>query len=104
MKMRYKARLRPSFLLCPVAYTWISIEKCLQKIDLTPYSRLSADGEDNNRCSENDLNNVRVLWDRTIYRYQMYVRIKKASDAHDVLEYAQLIGKKLSQKILLYRH
>ncbi|XP_026474942.1 arginyl-tRNA--protein transferase 1 [Ctenocephalides felis] len=103
LKMKYKARLRPSFLLCPVTYTWISIEKCLPKIDASPYSRLSSDGEDLNYCNENDLSKVRVLWGRTIHYYYMYARNNEEADAHEVLEYARLIGKTLSRRMLLYR-
>jgi len=32
-KMRYKARFRPSYLLCPLQYTWHAIDKCIPKLD-----------------------------------------------------------------------
>lgn len=31
--MRYKARFRPSYLLCPLQYTWHAIDKCIPKLD-----------------------------------------------------------------------
>lgn len=36
--MRYKAKFRPSYLLCPLRYTWHSIDKCIQKLDNAKYS------------------------------------------------------------------
>lgn len=37
-KMRYKAQFRPSYLLCPLQYTWHDIYKCIQKLDNDKYS------------------------------------------------------------------
>lgn len=42
-KMRYKAKMRPSKLLCPETYVWIDIEPCLAKLDKEKYSRLNGD-------------------------------------------------------------
>lgn len=42
-KMRYKAKIKPSFLLCPETYTWREIEECLPKLDLSKYSRFNED-------------------------------------------------------------
>lgn len=39
-KMRYKASLSPSMLLCPETYTWHPIELCLPLLDRNKYSRL----------------------------------------------------------------
>jgi len=36
--MRYKAKFQPSFLLCPLRYTWHAIDKCLKKLDKEKYS------------------------------------------------------------------
>lgn len=36
--MRYKAQIRPSYLLCPLKYTWHEIDKCIQKLDNEKYS------------------------------------------------------------------
>lgn len=41
--MRYKARMRPSKLLCPETYVWCDIEPCLAKLDNEKYSRLNDD-------------------------------------------------------------
>jgi arginine-tRNA-protein transferase len=37
-KMRYKAKFRPSYLLCPLRYTWHAVERCIQKLDNEKYS------------------------------------------------------------------
>lgn len=42
-KMRYKARMRPSKLLCPETYGWFDIEPCLLKLDKQKYCRLNDD-------------------------------------------------------------
>jgi arginine-tRNA-protein transferase len=42
-KMRYKARMQPSKLLCPETYFWCNIDKCLPKLDISKYSRLNED-------------------------------------------------------------
>lgn len=36
--MRYKAKFQPSYLLCPLRYTWHSIDKCILKLDKEKYS------------------------------------------------------------------
>lgn len=57
--MRYKAKFRPSYLLCPLRYTWHAIEKCIQKLDNEKYSIFneSEDIQDNNIMSIEDVNN-----------------------------------------------
>lgn len=42
-KMRYKAKMRPSKLLCPETYKWFDIDKCIPKLNETKYSRLNDD-------------------------------------------------------------
>lgn len=42
-KMRYKAKMQPSKLLCPETYAWCNIDKCLAKLDVSKYSRLNED-------------------------------------------------------------
>lgn len=39
--MRYKARMRPSKLLCPETYVWCDIESSLTKLNNEKYSRLN---------------------------------------------------------------
>jgi arginine-tRNA-protein transferase len=42
-KMRYKAKIQPSKLLCPETYVWCDIEPSLMKLDREKYSRLNED-------------------------------------------------------------
>lgn len=56
--MRYKAKLTPSYLLCPEVYTWCSIEKCIPKLDASKYSRLNDDNSAVCRNSNISLNQV----------------------------------------------
>lgn len=53
-KMRYKARISPSYLLCPVTYTWPPIGDCIKKIEEHGYSRLN---ENMSARDENDATN-----------------------------------------------
>lgn len=41
VKMRYKAKIKPSMLLCPETYVWCDIERSIAKIDKEKYSRLN---------------------------------------------------------------
>lgn len=51
-KMRYKAGIKPSKLLCPETYVWCDIDKCLPKLDESKYSRLNDDS--NVVCKQSD--------------------------------------------------
>lgn len=53
-KMRYKARISPSFLLCPETYTWQPIVDCIEKIERHGFCRLN---ENLSLKDENDVTN-----------------------------------------------
>ncbi|KAF5900378.1 arginyl-tRNA--protein transferase 1-like isoform X2, partial [Clarias magur] len=42
-KMRYKGQYQPSDLLCPETYIWVTIEKCIPRLDTSDYSRFNED-------------------------------------------------------------
>ncbi|XP_076375230.1 arginyltransferase 1 isoform X2 [Megalopta genalis] len=42
-KMRYKARMKPSKLLCPETYEWFDIDPCIKKLDKEKYCRFNED-------------------------------------------------------------
>uniref|UniRef100_A0A8C1HZY5 Arginyl-tRNA--protein transferase 1 n=1 Tax=Cyprinus carpio carpio TaxID=630221 RepID=A0A8C1HZY5_CYPCA len=44
-KMRYKGQYRPSDLLCPETYTWVPIERCIPRLDISAYSRLNENAQ-----------------------------------------------------------
>lgn len=39
----FQGQYRPSDLLCPETYTWISLEQCLPSLERSKYSRLNQD-------------------------------------------------------------
>ncbi|KAL5964328.1 Arginyl-tRNA--protein transferase 1 [Taenia solium] len=46
-KMNYKSGFSPSYLTCPVTYTWVPVDQCKRLLEQNKYSRLSqADVED----------------------------------------------------------
>lgn len=57
--MRYKAKFRPSYLLCPRQYTWHAIEKCCEKLDGKMYSIFneSDDIQDDDSFDIDNVNN-----------------------------------------------
>lgn len=59
-KMRYKAQFQPSYLLCPLRYTWHSIDKCILKLDNEKYSIFneSEDIDDDDNSSPIIIENV----------------------------------------------
>ncbi|XP_063976059.1 arginyl-tRNA--protein transferase 1 isoform X2 [Diachasmimorpha longicaudata] len=108
-KMRYKAKVRPSFLLCPETYTWHPIEKCTPKLDKDKYSRLN---EDINALdadcviSEDDINQVRVYYrGPRLYGEVRNTRLMCSGkdDMKEVKEYAELVGRKCAHNMCLFR-
>ncbi|XP_015119083.1 arginyl-tRNA--protein transferase 1 isoform X2 [Diachasma alloeum] len=106
-KMRYKAKIKPSFLLCPETYTWHPIEKCTPKLDKHKYSRLNEDIDaldEDGVMSADDLRQVRVYYrGQRLYgdiRNTRLMRDKK-DDIEKVKEYAELVGKKCAHNMCL---
>lgn len=62
--MSYKAKLQPSYLLCPLRYTWHPIVKCIQKLDYEKYSIFSKETDnihvDCDTFSIDNVNNFRI--------------------------------------------
>ncbi|XP_074102536.1 arginyltransferase 1 isoform X2 [Cotesia typhae] len=109
-KMRYKAKMRPSKLLCPETYSWFDIEKCIPKLNETKYSRLN---DDLNALDEDGVINTDALMQvRVYYRGKMTYRnvqgIRRMfsdnkDDSNEVKEYAELVGKKCAHNMYLVR-
>ena len=59
-KMRYKARISPSFLLCPETFTFQPIKACLEKITRCRVCRLHPDPEAKDENALESVNEVRV--------------------------------------------
>ncbi|XP_019358479.1 PREDICTED: arginyl-tRNA--protein transferase 1 isoform X2 [Gavialis gangeticus] len=103
-KMRYKGQYRPSDLLCPETYVWVPIEQCLPSLEHSKYCRFNQDSNavDDGRIKE--LDRVRVLHKRTIMPYSVYKKRRKGpSDEASVQQYANLVGKMCSERMLLFR-
>ena len=107
-KMRYKGRLYPSYLLCPEVYTWHELnESLISKLDQAKYVRFNTDPKavDANCVTRRELgNNILVLKGRTYMSYSDYKEEDDQDDEDEIYEYANLVGKKSSRKMLLYRH
>lgn len=75
-KMRYKANVKPSFLLCPEVFTWHELdEKLSNEIDAVTYKRINVEGTDAQRVTQDDLRSVLVLANRTAMKYGDFRRV-----------------------------
>ncbi|XP_012282505.1 arginyl-tRNA--protein transferase 1 isoform X2 [Orussus abietinus] len=106
-KMRYKAKMKPSKLLCPETYVWCDIEKCLPKLDKSQYSRLNEDMDAIDEDANVDIGQCLILHRRLA---RIYKNIKDSLftrpgfiDEEELKEYAALIGKKCLRTMLMYR-
>ncbi|KAK2727840.1 arginyl-tRNA--protein transferase 1-like [Artemia franciscana] len=103
-KMKYKGQYSPSFLLCPETKTWLPIEKCVPILDKTKYARLNPDLNAMDEEENVDLNEVLVLYERTMMNYAEYRSIcVDANDESEVKEYAKLVGSSVANRMLLFR-
>lgn len=101
-KMRYKGNYTPSFLLCPESYTFIPIEKCRPKLDISEYSRLN----DEKTVSEDVsdwLGRTLVLINRTYMTYEEFSRhvAQGSRKEAEVRQYAELVGPQVATRMLL---
>ncbi|XP_046610401.1 arginyl-tRNA--protein transferase 1 isoform X4 [Neodiprion virginianus] len=103
-KMRYKAGLRPSKLLCPETYVWCDIENCLPKLDKEKYSRLNEDLDAIDQNLSNDITQVSVCYNRKIIPYHIYKKQAHSSaDEDEIREYSHLVGTRCARNLALYR-
>ncbi|TGZ52765.1 Arginyl-tRNA--protein transferase 1 [Temnothorax longispinosus] len=107
-KMRYKARMRPSKLLCPETYVWCDIDPCLAKLNNEKYSRLN---DEINAIDENgvvDVEEVLVLYMNIAMPYKKYRTQRKTyqtrEEKREVEEYARLVGMPCARGMLLFRY
>ncbi|XP_015173941.1 PREDICTED: arginyl-tRNA--protein transferase 1 isoform X2 [Polistes dominula] len=107
-KMQYKARLKPSKLLCPETYVWFDIEPCLKNLDKNKYCRFN---EDVNAIDEDgavDINKMLIFYNEIAMTYGAYkIRANKETvkrEENELRKYASLIGVKCAKSLLLYRH
>nr|XP_048311102.1 arginyl-tRNA--protein transferase 1 isoform X11 [Myodes glareolus] len=104
-KMRYKGQYRPSDLLCPETYVWVPIEQCLPSLDNSKYCRFNQDPQAVDEGRSKDLNRLRVLHRRSTMPYAVYKNYQEdPSEEEGVLEYANLVGQKCAERMLLFRN
>ncbi|CAO2583556.1 Arginyl-tRNA--protein transferase 1 [Lemmus lemmus] len=104
-KMRYKGQYRPSDLLCPETYVWVPIEQCLPSLDNSKYCRFNQDPQAVDEGRSKDLNRLRVLHRRSAMPYAVYKSYQEdPSEEEGVLEYANLVGQKCAERMLLFRN
>lgn len=106
-KMRYKARLSASYLLCPEVYTWHKItEALLKRLDETKYARFSEDpnAKDANAVSQEDLKRIHMFNNGDPIPFEQYLRKCKDTTTlfRRVHQYAQYVGKQCARRIVLY--
>ncbi|XP_018050108.1 PREDICTED: arginyl-tRNA--protein transferase 1 isoform X1 [Atta colombica] len=108
-KMRYKARMQPSKLLCPETYVWCDIEPCLVKLDNEKYSRLN---DEINAIDENGVVNVEevlILYKNIAMPYKKYKTLRKMcqvthEEKREVEEYAKFVGMPCARRMLFFRY
>lgn len=99
-KMRYKGKLSMSDLLCPETYTWVPIEKCIPKLEVSKYSRLNddLDAVDDAFCTFKDVDEIKVL---VGYKFMDFGLYKKRKGGQKMFEnIGTLIGKKCAKSLL----
>lgn len=100
-KMRYKARIRPSDLLCPETYQWFPLEKSVEKLEVNKYSRLNEDAnaQDENLCTQSDYENMKVLSGYRIVNYHQLGH--RSREKKQFQEIGRLLGKKCIENTLI---
>lgn len=105
--MRYKGNFHPSDLLCPETYKWFPIEKCLPKLDRSPYSRLDPDVDsvDENFPKQIDINYIPIHYKGVVLLYNIYKRkvSKSRLNSEELDEYLRLVGAKAARNLVLVR-
>ncbi|KAG5668714.1 hypothetical protein PVAND_016642 [Polypedilum vanderplanki] len=104
-KVRYMTNFKPNFLLCPETFTWNLLdENLLKEVEAVKYLKINKNERNCDAVTKDDLNDVMLYWERMRISYGELKKIILKSDENEVLEYAQNVGKKLSQKMLLMRY
>lgn len=91
-KMRYKGNYKPSYLLCPITYTWVSFELASTKIDANKFSRLSEENiiDENGEISRQ---NIRILKSRKLLQLTEYIQLHGENLLFEIFQWAKFVGK-----------
>ena len=102
-KMNYKGHYTPSFLVCPETYRWIPIEKCKEKLNAAKYCRFEEDPEVKPLAVDSYIGQTLVLYQGQPMPYSIFrVICHDEADHKKIKEYAELAGKNVSSRMLLY--
>ena len=99
-KMNYKGKYYPSFLLCPDSYQFTPIETATRKLDVSKYSRLTSQPVEPERVLS-FLGGVLILFERQVIPYMLFRGYYGNVMDRNVVEYASLVGKPISQRMFL---
>merc|ERR1712098_874445 len=109
VKMRYKGKYSPSFLLCPETFSWQTLEVSRPLLDHSAYSRLDTDKSRTDGEAVIELGKVGVLYNRQAVTYSVFQMLLQEEDEdrdrdeEEVTEYSGLVGNTLAKRMLLYR-
>ncbi|XP_018497509.1 arginyl-tRNA--protein transferase 1 [Galendromus occidentalis] len=104
-KMRYKGRLPNSDLLCPEAYTWHPIQKCLPLLEVSKYSRLEPDRERRDPDEPTDITQTLLLHKQRGLTLADYLARRKMSNGAfaSIKEYCHAVGSKVMTEIYFFK-
>ena len=106
VKMKYKGKYFPSFLLCPETFIWQPIERCVPKFAVSKYARLEEDHAKKAPPAQ-DLNTALVSNDMSKMTVNDYLKRLpgklRNSQLTEIMEYISVIGP-FCNKIMLYRN
>lgn len=102
-KMKYKGQYTPSFLVCPETYRWVPIEKCKDKLSAAKYCHFEEDPEVKPLAVDSYIGQTLLLYERQAMPYSIFSIICHNEAEHKkIREYAELAGKDVSSRMLLY--
>ena len=105
VKMKYKGKYTPSYLLCPVTYGWQPIERCIPKFAVSKFARLEDDVDV--KCPPApDLKGALILYNMTMMTVKDYLKKipgkDKKAQLEEIMEYSMVIGP-TCHEIMLFR-
>ena len=101
VKMNYKGKYFPSYLLCPDTYRFTPIEVARPQLDKAKYSRFSDESRESERVLS-FLGGVLILFEKQVIPYMLFRSYYGHVKDRIVVEYASLVGKALTQRMFLY--
>ena len=96
--MKYKGQYTPSFLACPATYSWVSIEKCRDKLSAAKYCRLRVKP----LAVDNYIGHTLLLHKRQVMAYSIFSVVCHNKAERKIREYAKLAGKDVPRRMLLF--